>query len=112
MQHVIGSRFPELSDNLINPKKIRGTNKRLRPYLFVFDDMFSVYHILKKFPNNKIKGYDEKIKDIKSKIGKLRNYFFDNKFPISSYFKYNLLLFYKILNSIIKPFRKLIRKIR
>ena len=92
-QHLIGNKFKESQENIIFPKRLRGTNKHLRPGNYIWDDMYSLYIILSKFSlnNNVIPDYKEKLSDIKSKIGKNRYYYFDNKFPIQSYWNFKLL---------------------
>ncbi len=105
-QHLLGGDFKENIENIKDPKHLRGTNKHLRPAPFVWDDMYSIWKIMQKFPKDKIKNYDEKISDIKSKVGKQRYYFMDNKFSFGTYFKFKMLIVYKLLNFIHKPFRK------
>ncbi len=95
-QHVVGEDLPEDELNLKNPKRLRGTNKKLRPAPYTFDDMYSVYKILQMFEDYNIEQYVEKIANIKSKTGKLRNYFLKNKFPLCAYFNCKCFIFYKI----------------
>ncbi|MCD7779732.1 MAG: hypothetical protein LUH05_03570 [Candidatus Gastranaerophilales bacterium] len=109
-QHLVGGEFKENFENIDFPKKLNGTNKRLRPFVYVWDDMYSIYNILIKFDGSQIKDYDVKMAALKSKIGKQRYFFFDNKFPLQSYLHFKSLIFFKILNSIFKPFRKFIIK--
>lgn len=109
-QHILGHGFEEEKLNLQYPKKLRGTNKHLRPQPYTFDDMYSAYFILKMFDDNnknEIPEYSEKINNIKSKIGKLRNYFLRNKFPFKAYLNYKFFIFYKIYGYIQKPLYKL-----
>lgn len=112
-QHLLGSTtnktYKEEMENIIFPKKLRGTNKNLRPLPFVWDDMYSIYHLLKFFENYELEGFETEIEKLRKKVGKQVYYFFDNKFPLKSYFNFKLLIFYKIFNSICKPFRKLMR---
>lgn len=112
-QHLIGNTtyriYGEEKENIKFPKKLRGTNKRLRPFPFVWDDMYSIYNLLKVLQNKGIKNYDCEIAKVKKRIGKQVYYFFDNKFPIKAYFNFKLLILYKLFNSIYKPFRKLMK---
>ena len=95
-QHVLGEGLPEDEQNIQNPKRLRGTNKKLRPAPYTWDDMYSAYHILQMFKKYDIPEYSEKMNNIKYKIGRLRNYFLQNKFPLSAYFNYKGFIFYKI----------------
>ncbi|MCD7740543.1 MAG: AarF/UbiB family protein, partial [Candidatus Gastranaerophilales bacterium] len=105
-QHLIGGNFKENIENIEFPQKLSGTNKRLRPFIFVWDDMYSIYHILKKFDGSKISDYNEKMAVLKSRIGKQRYFFFDNNFPLKSYFHFRSLIIFKFFNFISKPFRR------
>lgn len=107
-QHLIGGKFEENPENIIYPKKLRGTNKRLRPAPFVWDDMYSIYKLMKLFKKCHIKDYDVKLNEIKSRIGKLRYYFFDNKFPPVSFINFKYLFIYKLISIFKRPFRKLL----
>ncbi len=109
MQHLIGYGFPENSENLKRTKRLRGTNKRLRPAPYVWDDMYSLYKILQTFPREEIIGYDKKLEQVKSKVGKLRNHFLDNKFSFETYRNHKIFILYKLANSITRPFRKLFK---
>lgn len=109
-QHLLGNHFGEDELNIKNPKRLRGTNKRLRPAPYVWDDMYSISKIMQKFPKDKIENYDEKFSDIQSKVGKQRYYFLDKKFNLKAYFNLKMLIVYKFINTIWKPFRKLLRK--
>lgn len=109
MQHLLGLGFPENQANIKHPIRLRGTNKHLRPAPYVWDDMYSIWKILQKFPNTEVIGFDSKISQIKSKIGKLRNYFLNNKFPLEAYLKPKSLIIYKGLHTITKPLKKLFR---
>ncbi len=109
-QHLLGNHFDEDELNIKNPKRLRGTNKRLRPAPYVWDDMYSIYKMMQKFPKDKIENYDEKFSDIQSKVGKQRYYFLDRKFKLKAYFNLKMLVVYKLINTIWKPFRKLLRK--
>lgn len=104
-QHLLGEGFPESDENIKNPKNLRGTNKKLRPAPYVWDDMFSIWKIMQRFPKNRIEDYDVKISDIKSKVGKLCYYFMDNKFSLKTYKNMKILVVYKIINLLCKPFR-------
>lgn len=95
-QHVLGEGFEEDELNLQNPKRLRGTNKRLRPAPYLWDDMYSAYKILKMFEKYEIPEFAQKTEEIKSKIGKLRNDFLKNKFPMCAYWNYKGFIFYKI----------------
>ena len=105
-QHLLGEGFLEAEENIKQPKKLRGTNKKLRPAPYVWDDMYSIWKMMQKFPKNKIENYDIKISDIKSKLGDLRYYFMDNKFSLKTYLNMKILIVYKIINIVGKPFRK------
>ncbi len=109
-QHLLGGQFVEAEENIENPKRLRGTNKRLRPAPYVWDDMYSIAKIMQKFPKDKIEDYDRKFSDIDSKVGKLRYHFLDNKFKLKAYFNLKMLIVYKFINAIWKPFRNLLRK--
>lgn len=110
-QHLIGTTtyrcYKEETENIIFPKKLRGTNKKLRPFPFVWDDMYSIYNLLKVFENKGIMDYDSEVTKVKKRIGKQTYYFFNNKFTIKSYFNFKLLIFYKMFNSIFKLIRKI-----
>lgn len=105
-QHFIGEGYSEPEENIKNLKKLRGTNKKLRPFPYVWDDMFAINKLLKEFPKNKIDNYKSKIKLVKNMINKNRYYFFDNKIPFESYMKVKITIFYKICNELFKPFRR------
>lgn len=108
-QHLIGGQFKENPENIIYPKKLRGTNKHLRPAPFVWDDMYSIYKMMKLFEKSHIEDYDVKLNVIKSKIGKLKYYFFDNKFPFISFINFKYLFIYKTISIFKRPFRKLLK---
>ena len=95
-QHALGKDLPEDELNLKNPKRLRGTNKHLRPAPFTWDDMYSAYNILKMFDGIKIPEYSIKMQHIKNKTGKLCNYFLKNNFPLCAYKNYKCFVFYKI----------------
>ena len=108
-QHLIGGKFKENFENIVYPKKLRGTNKHLRPAPFVWDDMYSIYKLMKLFEKSQIKDYDLKLNAIKSKIGKLKYYFFDNKFPLVSFINFKYLFVYKLINIFKRPIRALLK---
>ena len=60
---------------------------------------------MQRFPKNRIKDYGVKFSDIKSKVGKLCCYFMDNKFSLKTYKNMKILVVYKIINLLCKPFR-------
>lgn len=108
-QHVLGEDLPEDELNIQNPKRLRGTNKKLRPAPYTWDDMYSAYHILQMFERYDIPEYTEKMNNIKSKIGNLRNDFLQNKFPLSTYLNYKCFIFYKIYGIFQKCFYKVLQ---
>lgn len=108
-QHLLGKRFKELKANINEPKKLRGTNKKHRPGPYTWDDMYSFYKIMLEFKDKNLQNYNEKLNDIKSKIGHQRVYFLNNKFAFQSYWSYNFFIFYKFYDIVHKPLRKLKR---
>ena len=64
---------------------------------------------MKLFEKCQIKDYDVKLNEIKSKIGKLRYYFFDNKFPFISFINFKYLFIYKLISIFKRPIRKLLK---
>ena len=49
------------------------------------------------FEKYEIPEFAQKTEEIKNKIGKLRNDFLKNKFPMCAYWNYKGFIFYKIL---------------
>jgi len=97
-QHIIGNGYLENQENIEFPKKMRGTNKRFRPHPFVWDDMVTIYKMLRWFDEFPIEGRDVKLNQLKSRFGKLRYYFLDNKFPLKAYLNFKWLIYFKIAN--------------